>query len=336
MSNSNGINRFEFYLTKLEALLLQASKEKNPALWLYTNNARTTLFMLESLAKLCAGIHNKKRFEKAKEHFKLLEDTIGAIDYYDAFAKEFTNNSAIPTTVTEYMHAQAREKTQRLNDILVEEKWIGDDAIRIKKIRKKLEDADWQEPKEELKSIFDFYKKSISEIKEFMSSVGDAFTEIEAQVHAIRRKLRWLSIYPQSLQGVIQLKESSISNGTVSKYLTPEIINSPFNKMPEPGNNTWILLFEKNYFFALSWMIAELGKLKDNGLKILAVTEALQQTTGIDHDNALDKAYDIFGGDKEALDKILTNATSICNIFFEEKNLDKLISGISSNKNEKT
>ncbi len=333
MGNSNGMNRFEFYFVKLETLLSQASKEKNPALWLYTNNARTTLFMLESLAKLYAGIHNKKRFEKAKDHFKLLEDTFGAIDYYDAFAKEFTTNSSVPIPVTEYMHAQAREKIQRLNDILAEEKWIGDGLVRVQKIRTKLEDADWKEPKEELKSIFDFYKKSISEIKEFMSSVGEAFTEIEAQVHAIRRKLRWLSIYPQSLQGVIQLKENNMSNGTVSKYLTPEIVDSPFNKMPPPGNNTWLLLFEKNYFLALSWMIAELGKLKDNGLRIIAVTEALQQTEGISHAAAMDKAYAIFGSDKQDLEKILARATSICNSFFEEKNLDKLIAGISSNKN---
>ncbi|MBS1758205.1 MAG: hypothetical protein JSU03_13100, partial [Bacteroidetes bacterium] len=85
----HGRERFEFYLVKLEALFAQAIADKNPALWLYNNNARTPLFMLEGLAKLYAGIHNKKKFLKIKEHFKLLEDTLGAIDYYDGFAKEF-------------------------------------------------------------------------------------------------------------------------------------------------------------------------------------------------------------------------------------------------------
>ena len=62
-----GIERFEFYLVKLEELLKQAIREKNPGLWLYINDTRTTIFMLEGLAKLYAGLHNKKRFIKIKE-----------------------------------------------------------------------------------------------------------------------------------------------------------------------------------------------------------------------------------------------------------------------------
>ncbi|MBC7535586.1 MAG: hypothetical protein H7258_07840, partial [Ferruginibacter sp.] len=257
MTDQNDCGRFELYLVKLEALLLQSAKDKNPALWLYNNNARTTLFMLESLAKLYAGSHNKKRFEKIKGHFKNLEDTLGAIDYYDSLAKEFTGDISIPATVTAYMQAQTREKIQRLNELLTEEKWIGDNASRVRKIREKLSDSDWKESKEELKSIFDFYKSSISEIKEFMATAGDQFTEIEAQVHDIRRKLRWLSIYPQALQGVIQLTDGVKTTDSLLKYLTPEIVHSPFNQMPAPGSNSYFLLLEKNYFLALSWTIAE-------------------------------------------------------------------------------
>ncbi len=335
MTDQNDCGRFELYLVKLEALLLQSAKDKNPALWLYNNNARTTLFMLESLAKLYAGSHNKKRFEKIKGHFKNLEDTLGAIDYYDSLAKEFTGDISIPATVTAYMQAQTREKIQRLNELLTEEKWIGDNASRVRKIREKLSDSDWKESKEELKSIFDFYKSSISEIKEFMANVGDQFTEIEAQVHDIRRKLRWLSIYPQALQGVIQLTDGVKTTDSLLKYLTPEIVHSPFNQMPPPGSNSYFLLLEKNYFLALSWTIAELGIIKDKGLKILAITEALQQTEGLSHEAALDKTTTILGGNKEALQEILIHATSVCKTYFEEKNLDKMICGISSSKNIK-
>lgn len=334
MKNKNGIKRFEFYLVKLEVLLLKSSEEKNPALWLYTNNARTPLFMLEGLAKLYSYLHNRKRFEKIKLHFKFLEDTLGAIDYYDCFAKEFVNNPSMPADVTEYLQAQSREKIQRLNDLLIENKWIGDRANRLEKIRKKLYDADWLEPKEELKAIFNFYKTSISNIKEFVAVAGDHFTEIESQVHALRRKLRWLSIYPQALQGVVQLNTSGVTRDTVLKYLVPEIINSPFNKMPEPGDNSYFLLLEKNYFLALSWIIAELGKLKDNGLRILVVAEALQQTEGISHADALSKTYEILGGDTEALQKILANANAVIKTYLEEKNLDKLIYGITSSKKD--
>jgi acyl carrier protein phosphodiesterase len=328
----NGRERFEFYLIKLEALFAQATTEKNAALWLYTNNARTPLFMQEGLAKLYAGLHNKKKFTKLKAHFKSLEDTLGAIDYYDCFAKEFIQNTAIPANITTYIQAQSREKVEHLNNILIEEKWLGDEANRIKKIRKKLDAADWLEPKEEVNNIKHFYEEAIEEIKVLMLIANKGFTEIETEVHELRRKLRWLSIYPQALQGAIQLTDSNIDNDALGKYLTPEIVNSPFNKMPDAGNNSIFLLLEKKYFLALSWVIAELGKLKDTGLRIVIITEALQQTEALSHDAALAKAFEILGDDGNAFKNILNNASAITKTYFEEQNLDKLIHAIADAK----
>ena len=130
MKNPNGIMRFEFYLSELEQMMAHASKDINPALWLYLNKARTNLFMLEGLSRVYEGLHNSKRFNKIKEHFKALEDTLGAIDYYDSFAKEFAVNPLIPAFITDYMQGQAREKIQRLNDLLKEKNWLG----RIRKM----------------------------------------------------------------------------------------------------------------------------------------------------------------------------------------------------------
>lgn len=330
MKNPNGIIRFEFYLTALEQMMAHASKDINPGLWLYLNKARTNLFMLEGLSRVYEGLHNEKRFNKIKEHFKALEDALGAIDYYDSFAKEFAVNPMIPAFITDYMQGQAREKIQRLNDLLKEKKWIGKKPVRIKKIREKLSDADWKNPKDELKAIYEFYKKSIKELKDFMQASGPEFTAIESQVHEIRRDFRWLSIYPQSLQGVIQLKENAISPAYLEKYLTPEIVNSPFNIMPPPGNNTYFLLLEKKYFLALSWVIAELGILKDSGLKILAVAEAFQQTEGIKHETALQKTYQVLGLPDNVINQMLIKASVICNNYFNEKNADKLIYGITA------
>ena len=91
-----GPARFVYFLNKLQVLLDNAAKQKNPALWLYSNDARTPLFMLEGLTKLYTQIHNKKKFTKLKEQFKLLEDTLGAIDYYDNIAKDIISKKKIP------------------------------------------------------------------------------------------------------------------------------------------------------------------------------------------------------------------------------------------------
>lgn len=332
MSKNNGYARFDFYLLQLEQLLTQSVKEKNPALWLYSNNARTPLFMLESLAKIYGAIHNKKKFGKLKEHFKLLEDGIGSIDYYDSFAKEFATNPNIPAGITSYVAAQAREKIQRLNDILSENEWIGDKPKRISKIRKKLDEADWLNAPEEVSSMLRFYQESIKDIKDFMPVGAEGFTEVELEVHEMRRKLRWLSIYPQALQGVIQLTDSQENDESCNRYLTTEIVNSPFNKMPDAGINEYLLLLEKKQFLCLSWMIAELGKLKDNGLRIMVMTEAIQQTEAKSHGSAMHKACEILGGDDTVFTNILTTATDMCKRYFEEKHLDKLLRGVSQVK----
>src|SRR6187402_1328427 len=146
-----GIARFEFYLGKVESLLQQAAKDNNPALWLYTNDLRTPMFMLEALSRLYSNLHNKNKFTKLKEHFKLLEDGLGAVDYYENYAKIFLEHPTVPVHIREYMQAQAREKIQHINDQLHSNKWIGDNPVRLQKIRIKLSEADWLQPKAEVK-----------------------------------------------------------------------------------------------------------------------------------------------------------------------------------------
>ncbi len=115
--------------------------------------------MLEALSKMYTEIHNKKKFTKLKEHFKLLEDGLGAIDYYDAIAKNLAKNKKIPAKVLQYLQAQTREKIQHLNDVLVEKKWVDSSNERILKIRKKLSDAEWLDEEKEIAAIESFYRQ---------------------------------------------------------------------------------------------------------------------------------------------------------------------------------
>jgi hypothetical protein len=329
----NGQARFDYFLAQLQTLLTKAAKQKNPALWLYQNNARTPLFMLEGLAKLYSGLHNKKKFGKIKEQFKLLEDALGSIDYYDAFAKQFSSNKNIPATITAYLQAQTREKIQQLNELLTEKGWLGDHADRIAKIKKKLNEAEWLKPAAEVKEIQEFYGEAIYEIIAFTKSTKFHFDNVEADVHELRRKLRWLSIYPQAMLGCIQLsKDKKVVPKTISKYHTKNIVSSPFNKMPDAGGNTHFLLLNKNYFLALSWIIAELGRLKDSGLGVIAIKEALQQTAAASDEAAYKKAYQLLGSKQIKIQPLLDAAESICKTYFAEHNLEYLIKGTAEVK----
>lgn len=323
-----GPEKFSFYLSRLQLLLDKAALQKNPALWLYKNDARTPLFMLEGLAKLYSEIHNKKKFTKLKSQFKLLEDTLGAIDYYDGMCKDLSNIKKFPAGIITYLQAQTREKIQSLNEILVEKQWLAKTNNRIQKIEQKLKTANWMKEEKEVIAINDFYGEAIYGITAFVQTDGFVFKNIEADVHELRRKLRWLSIYPQALRGTIQITAGKQMPAFLKKYLTKATTGSAFNRMPDAGDATCFLILEQNYFYALSWMIAELGIIKDEGLHVIAVKEAVQQTNNLEDPAAFKKAYALLGKNQTPINELLITAATLSKRFFGEQILEHLVLGI--------
>ena len=96
------------------------------------------------------------------------------------------------------------------------------------------------------------------------------------------------------------------------------------------------LLLEKNCFYALSWTISELGKLKDNGLSVIVIEEAILQTTRTNDKEALKKTYQLLGNAQRPADKqptlqlLLDKAETICKTYFKEKNMESLIIGTAA------
>jgi hypothetical protein len=320
--------RFEFFLNQLQPIVITAGRQKNPALWLYRNNARTPLFMLEGLTRVYGDLHNGKRFDKLQEHFKAVEDGLGAIDYYDMIAKDLGNVKKVPAQVISYLQAQSREKLQSVNEILSERGWLLASGDRISKIRRKLQKADWLDEKAELDGINEFYGETIYNIAGFEQELKGKFTNMEDQVHELRRRLRWLSIYPQALRGAIQLVEKK-PNRNLSKYLTKEIVSSAFNQMPAAADLEYVLQFDQNSFYSISWMIAALGSIKDSGLRIVAVKEALQQGAAISEADAFPQIYRMLGKRQPTMEDLLKQAAEICTPFFKEQNLEHLVLGVS-------
>ena len=323
----NGFNRFLFYLDQIKTLLNKAGKEKDPALWLFRNNARTPFFMLESLARMYSAIHNPQKFGKLKEQFKQIEDGLGQIDYYQWLTTAIASESKIPAASRQFIKIQTDKSSANLNEILEDKNWLSDDNKRIKKITKKLEGSNWLNASKEVQAISVFYNKSAGSIIRFVSLSNFHFRNIEKDVHELRRRLRWLSIYPQALQGVVQFAPDIKTAAYLEKYLTQEIVNSPYNKLPEAGNNSAFLLLNKNYFLALSWMIAQLGNLKDEGLLVTGLGESIKESTGCSKEQAVKKAYTILGNKQRTIEAILDEADSITRIYFKENNLQHLIAG---------
>ncbi len=311
-----GIERFETYLDQLVQLTQGISKSKSAAESMLQQNGRTIFFMLEGLCRVYQFLHNKKLFSKLGEKVKAVEDLLGDMDHYRECIDEFDKKDNIPAPVIEYFREMYGKSTGKLNLLLQKEGWLN--GSRIEKIRKKLHKASWKKEKKEAEEIKRYYQEEIKEFEKLCKETG-RMTEIEDHLHEFRRRLRWFSIYPHALQGIIQLEENKKNRENLLKYQTAEIVSSPFNKLPEVGNARFICYLRKENFLALSWMIDALGKLKDRGLLSENLVHALKETRqSSDFLNALEPPGDL-----------LKEANNIMQAFMEDKVLDDLVGKIS-------
>lgn len=307
-------------------MIEKAESAENPALSFYQQGARTPLFMLEALSRIYRKTIAEKPFKKMKDRFKALEDQLGAVDYYDAFSKELSGVPEISQESKEFLNKRMKEELEKLKNLLWEDGWMGDDNKRMKKIDEKLEEVEWDDDSKDAENIKEFYADTINKIVSAIENGEINFDNVEEDVHELRREIRWLSIYPQALRGLMQLKTAETTPAYISKYLTPEIVNSPFNKMPEAKNGSPVIYLDANHFYAMSWLIAELGNLKDSGLKIEAVAETLTAANPeTDRHSAEEKATALLGAGQMKMQEILEKSKAISNTFFAERVLQQLL-----------
>ena len=320
---SKDFNPFLFYSAQLQGLLLKSSKQKNPALWLYNNNARTTLFMLEALTRLHDNAFDEKLFGKWNKRFKKLEDLFGEIDQYATLENELKLNKKITKEVVKYFTIHAANYLEKCNCRLTEKEWFND---KLHSFDYKLSEFDVEYNQGYLDDLKYSMLDEIDAILQFAKKSNYQFTKIEEEIHELRRKLRWLSIYAQALNGLVQLKKSTKKTKFQINYLTKDILKSPYNVLPSRPKNTSIIEFDHDSFFALSWIIKELGTLKDKGLKIQKLSDALFISEDITKEQAYEKAEKLLGFDLKTQETILKQSSKIVETFLvKDKILEKLI-----------
>jgi len=286
------LNPFLFYSEKLQSLLSKAAGQKDPALWLYKNDVRTQLFMLEALTRLHSHAFDEKVFDKWNKRFKKLEDLFGEIDEYAALEAQLRTNKKIPKEVIKYFTLHKENYLEKCNRRLASKDWLNDKVLSFdQKI------AGFDQPYNEayIDELRFALEKEVDEMLHFALKVNYHFTKIEEEVHELRRKFRWLSIYAQAMRGVIQLRKSGKRKKYQLNYFTREILQSPYNKLPAKPKDVAILEFDSDAFFALSWAIHELGKLKDRVLNLYQLRDAIYVTGQGNKEEAAKKAIAMLG-----------------------------------------
>lgn len=322
-ASTNGFNPFLFYSTQLQNLLTKAAKQKDPALWLYKNGARSTLFMLEALTRIHKNAFDEKLFEKWNKRFKKLEDVLGQIDEYDALEKTFKANKKVSKEVIKYYTVHKENYLEKLNRRLSTKDWLNEKVLSFDQ---KLNEFEVTYNEHYIGELRIAMEDEIDAILYFTLKSDYHFTKIEEQVHEIRRKLRWLSIYVQALRGLVQLKKSGKRKKYAIHYFTKDVLGSPYNKVIAKPKNAAIIEFDSDSFFALSWIINELGRQKDIVLNLYQLRDAIYVTEEVSKEDATKKAIATMGLKATVEEDVLKEASRLIEVFIaKDKVLDHLI-----------
>ena len=322
-----GKARFLHFLSKAEKILAEATASENPARIIYEQDLRTELFMLEGLSRIYKKVYPRQKIKKLNRRFKRFEDLLGEINFYDEFHKSFEENETMPGLITSYTAEKTTEKLNKVNKFLIKKKWIGKKNKQLKKIYKTLDKVEWFDEAGDARAVGMICENEVRKVIKKFKSRDQPFADIEQDVHELRRELRWLSIYPQALCGLVQLTAEDDCPEYLRKYLTPEIVNSKFNVMPAGDALNHHIFLNRNYFYALSWMIDRLGKLKDSGLEQLLIKEALENVFKVSA-HADELAFAFRSENQMTINEILQASKKVADDFFGEKILSKLIKSV--------
>jgi len=249
---------------------------------------------------------------------------LGSIDYFTTFAKLYTKDKCIPEDVGIYFDAQLEKVVRKLNKLLKRKNWLN--GKQLKKIISDIDKTQWKAKDEQHRRLVKFYRSEIEKIMDFSQNGKYVFRDVESDIHEFRRKLRWLSIYAQSLQGCVELVDIEHEKSELRNYLTDTILESPFNRLPPVEKQTHPLALSKFGFYAVSWMIEQLGILKDHGLSLLALADALKETEKIKkQSDAIIRAEKYLEKSIPSIDVVLSEANKVSKQFFMDKILKNLL-----------
>jgi hypothetical protein len=318
--------RFDIHLRKLKPLLKNAADHYNPALSLYMEDARTSFFQLEGLSRIYCNVQGKSFFEKLLTKVKNVEDALGLVDYYAVFYKAFKDEKIIPDYIKEITFKLYKDACKKSNDILHADGWL--DGSRLKKIDQKLKDIDWLKTEEEIAEIGKYIHGEIKDVEDFIKIALDNLDDIEYDIHEARRKIRWISIYAQVMNGGVMLHGDGKMDVALKKYQTDDVKNSPFNVLPFTPKGVEPILFSKAHFYAVSHIIKALSKIKDVGLKHHLIIDIIQSHNICSREEATIQCKKILGKEYKSNDSLLKDAEIILKTCIDDAVMSGLIKNI--------
>lgn len=285
-SDDSFIRGIQALLNQLEEIAEKAVRHPDPGLEFDRLGARDLLFKLEAFGRFLRYCLGSKKTESFLNPVKEAEDFLGEYDHSEEIYLQLKRIKDVPASIKKHFQNRHQESLGKLNTFLNEKAWLSADG-KYKELRQVLNRLNFKESfnfqleyreflKEECKQLHDDYRKGKIN-----------FYAIENGLHEFRRDLRWISIYAQISEGLCRLRPMRVVPEEFKSFLHTTYIRSPYNRLPEGPYSEQALLLQAPVFYALSYLIDALGKLKDEGLLIHAAYEAIYSAGFITKDEAL-------------------------------------------------
>jgi hypothetical protein len=264
-------NIAENHVLQLEKLLNRSKTKKDPAYWLYGQDARKPLFMLEAITRLLYRATKNEEARKWNKFFKKLEDLLGEIDHHDTLVKHFSSHKSVKKEYCAYFEKKLAKALKKLNKKLSEKDFYNTVLEEFKHEKIILDKALVEKMRERI-------ALDIEASAQFFRDHPSQFTDFEEQVHELRRKIRWTSIYSEAFAGLFVLKDLTKKYSWEKEFITPEVVKSPYNKAHIKKGMVHSIHYNRKAFLAMSVVISRLGDIKDKGIAIEALAKAIWKT----------------------------------------------------------
>lgn len=244
-----------------------------------SSDARVIFFRLQSLSR----IYDKEYdvfFSDYKDFFKKFEDLFGKVDLYSSLTAVATRLKE--KTLITHFNELKQEASKNLLLALEQEGFTSNPEKKIAELKKSIASFDdWKKP---LKDKKIHIKRLISESERLIKDIKDRkFSEddIELGLHELRRRVRWLVIHVQTLNGLTQYQtQAKLPSKTESWFeemlsRSPKLLYTSFLKMRDPDIADPIIIPQKLHAM-LSTIVSNIGTEKDKAETQIFILEALK------------------------------------------------------------
>ncbi len=261
-----------------------------------SKDIRRQVFLLEGGLKFYKKAYPE--LEPLLVQSKALEDVLGHVKGGNTML-ELAQETGAPKEVIAVLQHHVDDARGRL-EALVEKEWMPDADGQLPAMTTMLntfESMDWMTGKDDKK----FVRKEFARRLKKMGAVPYKMEELQGDfgVHELRRNLRWIPIYAEALDGLVQHDASVNPVKAYEPLLEKDISSSKYMNLPEGDFEKKPIKVSKSLYAANMTLVGAFGDLKDRGEEVEELALAYKEAgLAPDYESAEQLVLDLLGLDK--------------------------------------